>query len=295
MKTRTTFEVRMLLKDARPAQADLARCLLANFGIPPEQVAEEARGGRTTLSFFTSSLKKAQGLKERIDASGLKHAYLSLRALKDADWKTRWKKYFKPFNITATLRVIPAWAKGARVKGSRQPVYIDTTFAFGTGLHATTQMMAQLIDGRRGKIGRFLDVGTGSGILALIAGCCGAAGVWAIDADKEAVKTAAENFRLNGFRPRCIKTAGAEGFKARERFDFVAANLLTEDLIRLQKKLSRFLCPSGLLAVSGVHCSNYTVFRRRFHPAGLRCARILQRKGWYAILFKKREGVCLSQ
>jgi ribosomal protein L11 methyltransferase len=285
------IEVKMRLETGHLVQADLLRCVLVNSGVPQEQIIEEVKGGQTTLSFFAHSPKKAQGLKKRINALRLKGVYLSQALLKDTDWKTRWKKYFKPFDITDTLRVVPAWAKGARAKRGRQPVYIDTTFAFGTGLHATTQMMARLIEARRGRIARFLDVGTGSGILALIAGCCGAQDVWAIDTDKEAVKTAADNFRLNGFHPRCIKTARAEDLKAREHFDFVAANLLTEDLIRLQEKLSRFVHPGGFLAVSGIYRSNYAFFRKHFHPGGLRCARILKKKGWYAILFKKEE-VC---
>ncbi len=285
------IEVKMRLKPGHLVQADLLRCVLANSGVPQEQVAEEISRGQATLSFFADSPKKAQDLKKKINALGLKGIYLSRALLKDTDWKTRWKKYFKPFDITGTLRIVPAWAKAARVKRGRQPIYIDTTFAFGTGLHATTQMMARLIEARGGRISRFLDVGTGSGILALVAGCCGAQDVWAIDTDKEAVKTAAANFRLNKFHPRCIKTAGAQDLKVRERFDFVAANLLTEDLVRLQEKLSRFIRPGGFLAVSGIYRGNYTFFREHFHPGGLRCARILKKKGWYAILFKK-ETAC---
>jgi ribosomal protein L11 methyltransferase len=284
------IEVKMRLETVHLVQADLLRCVLANSGVPQEQIVEQIRAGQTTLSFFANSLKKAQGLKKRINALGLKGVYLSQSLLKDTDWKTRWKKYFKPFDITDTLRIVPAWAKGRRAKRGCQPVYIDTTFAFGTGLHATTQMMARLIEVRRGRIARFLDVGTGSGILALIAGCCGAQEVWAIDTDGEAVKTAMDNFRLNRFHPRCIKKARAEDFKARERFDFVAANLLTEDLVRLQEKLSRLVRPGGSLAVSGIYRSNYAFFREHFHPGGLRCARILKKNGWYAILFKKEKA-----
>jgi len=75
--------------------------------------------------------------------------------------------------------------------------------------------------------------------------------------------------------------------KAKRKFDFVAANLLTEDLVRLQKKIISVVAPAGFLAVSGIYHDNYRSFRRRFSSKHLRCVAVARQNDWYAVLFQK--------
>jgi ribosomal protein L11 methyltransferase len=283
-------EVRIAIKQGGHGQSELLRCLLVKAGIPLEKIAEKQEKGRRSLSVFPGSLREARAIGEAVHALRLKDISLSLVPLKDSDWKTRWKKYFKPFNITRDIRIIPVWAKAESAPGAIEGIRLDTTSAFGTGLHATTQMMALLIREDRGRIRDFLDIGTGSGILSLIACHYGAKEITAIDNDKEAVATARLNFRRNKCPDSRLSVADFNEFRPGRRFDFVAANLFTEDLVRYRHKLASLVKPGGHLAVSGIFHENYPSFRRRFKSPYVRVDRIIRRKKWYAVLFQRKEA-----
>lgn len=282
------FECRLIIKSAQSAQSDLLRLVLANLGVKEEDIAERLQKGRTCLSFFVKSRKEAQVVFVKIRALRLKGFSLRLKPLKDKDWKTRWKKYVKPFAITKQIRVVPLWKAGQETKKSDKDIYIDTVFAFGSGLHATTRLMARLIALEKGKFFRFLDVGSGSGILSVIAHRYGAGELYAIDIAKDAIKTARRNLRINQCPVEHIKVISFDDFSVKERFDFIAANLFTEDLIRLKNKLIACLSPGKYLAVSGIYRDNYLSFRKRFSDRRLRCLRVLVQKNWYALLFTRR-------
>ncbi len=281
------IEIRFVFTSASAGQAELLRCVLLKRGLDASDIVETLQKGRLFLSIFSRSPAQAQRLIRHIRSLRLKGIAVSSLRLRDCDWKTQWKKYLKPFNITRDIRIIPSWMKNARIPRGSRPVYIDTTFGFGTGLHATTRMVARFIAAHPAQLERFLDIGTGSGILSIIARQYGAADIRAIDIDRQSIKTARENFRLNRCRPTALTAVDFKDFRTRQRFDFVAANLLTEDLIRLQTRLNACLRPGGLLAVSGIFADNYPVFRRKFKPASLRCLRVTREKQWYALLFKK--------
>ena len=281
------FECKLIIKSAQLAQVDLLRLVLVKLGMKEQDIVEKLQKGKTCLSFFVKSRKKALTVFAKIRALKLKGFALRIRSLKDADWKTRWKKYVRPFAITRQIRVVPLWRVRQNTKKSDKDIYIDTTLAFGTGLHATTRMMARLIALEKGKFSRFLDVGTGSGILSVIAHRYGARRLYAIDIDKDAVKTARRNLIINHCLPARVKVLSFDNFYTNKQLDFIAANLLTEDLIRLKNKLIACLSPGKYLAVSGIYRDNYAGFRKRFNDRRLKCLRVLKQKGWYALLFTR--------
>ncbi len=282
------FECRLIIKSAQSAQSDLLRLVLINIGVREQDIVEKLQQGRTCLSFFLKSRKKALAVFAKIRALRLKGFFLRVKPLKDKDWKTRWKKYVKPFAITRQIRVVPLWKARQETKKSDKDIYIDTVFAFGSGLHATTRMMARFIALEEGRFSRFLDVGTGSGILSIIAHRYGASRLYAIDIDKEAIKTARRNLVINHCWPAYVKALSFDDFQLNEQFDFIAANLLTEDLIRLKNKFIACLKPGKYLAVSGIYRDNYPGFRKRFTDRRLKCLRVLVQKNWYALLFTRR-------
>jgi ribosomal protein L11 methyltransferase len=283
------IEVRVRNNTDQYGQPELLRCLLVKAGIPVERIVEKNEKGRVSVSVFFDSAGKANQAVCAMRRLRLKNISISVIPLKDSDWKTRWKKYVKPFAITRDIRIIPVWAKSLPPRGAGD-ITIDTTSAFGTGLHATTRMMAGFLKENKEELESFLDVGTGSGILSLIACCYGAKDIWAIDHDKAAIATARKNFQTNKCRASRILTADIALFKPGRRFDFVAANLFTEDLVRLRRKLVSLVRPGGLLAVSGIFHENYPSFRRRFKAAGLRRVKSSYHNKWYAVLFKKNGG-----
>lgn len=283
------FELRFEIKPGAPEKMELVRCLLRNLGVKEEEIVEDRQKSGTKISYYTSSAALFSRLKKSARSLRLKGVIFSAISLRDSDWKTRWKKYFKPFYITPDIVIIPAWIKQPAAKRfpRAQRVLIDTSIAFGSGLHATTRMMAQLIRARKCRLGRFLDIGTGSGILTVIAGRYAAKELCAFDIDPAAVKTASLNFKLNQCRVESLKTASVEDFNG-GTFDFVAANLITEDLVRFKKKLISLPKKNGYLAVSGIFKDNYAFFRKRFASSSLVCVRVLRRNDWHAALFRKR-------
>ncbi len=282
----------------RPLNSEAHACalivaVLVNNGIPREGIVETSRSSRRrpTVSFYLSAAGEAERIRAILARLFRRGVHFSLRVLPEDSWKTRWKRYCRPFQLTPSLRVIPAWGRSGKAFPRQGQLLLDTTSAFGTGLHPTTRMMASLIERSGKRLGDFLDVGTGSGILTLAALRCGATRATAIDSDRDAVATA----RLNMGRNRCagvrVLRAALESFPARRRFDFVAANLLTDDLLRLRGKLCRLVRPGGALAVSGILKENYPRLRRGFGGSGLRCERVLFQKNWCALLWRARSTV----
>ncbi|MGE5309011.1 MAG: 50S ribosomal protein L11 methyltransferase [Deltaproteobacteria bacterium] len=283
------IEVRFRLRESGKGQAELLRLLLLKGGIPLEKISEKEEKGKRSLSVFVDSARQARVTAEAVKALKLKGISYSLIRLKDSDWKTRWKKYFKPFNITRDIRIIPVWEQGESAPPGVRGLRLDTTSAFGTGLHATTQMVAQMIRGHREDLGDFLDIGTGSGILSLIACAYGAHFIRAIDNDPQAVETARRNFRRNGCPDRHLRAADFARFASARRFSFVAANLFTEDLIKFKDRLIPLVKPGGWLAVSGISNQNYGSFRRRFVDRRIRAVKAMGRRKWHAVLFQRKE------
>lgn len=274
----------------RANQAKLGRCLLENSGISSLDIVEEAsrpKGAsfaRTELTTYVPGRSHAAALAGKLRRSRLKHCQVLLSRLPAENWQTRWKKYLKPFKITPRIWVVPSWKKftpPAKDKALR----IDTTFAFGTGLHATTQMMARLIASRKGHFCSLIDVGTGSGILAILAHLYGAQKIWAIDNDPQAVETAAKNLKRNRCRIDYLATADIARMGAKQRFDFVAANLITDDLIRFREQLLALVKPGGCLAISGIFKDNVARLKKEFRSPRLRCCASLKKKKWHAFLF----------
>lgn len=282
-------QCRLTLKSSLPGQLDLLRLVLAELNIGQGEIVEETCKGKESLLFYIKKPQKTKEILSRIRALKLKGFRLCVSSLESSAWKTRWKKYARPFNITRRLRVVQLFEPKKKVRESNKNIYIDTTLAFGTGLHATTQLMAKFIAAQKGDFISFLDVGAGTGILSIIASKYGAGSIYAIDLDKKSVATARGNFLINRCLPDYLKAVSFDDFKLKKRFDFVCANLLTEDLIRLKGRLIYHTAPGKYLAVSGIFRDNYKTFRNKFKEKSIKCLEVQERMGWYAVLFKKAE------
>src|SRR5262249_53005297 len=146
----------------------------------------------------------------------------------EAEWRDVWKKYFKPHRVGRAFVVKPSWEPWERQAGDRV-LEIDPGRAFGTGGHESTQLVMEAME-ELAQVGTFLDVGTGSGILALAAASLwpSARGV-AIDVDPEAVLCARENIERCGFGAR-VAASGTPIGKVQGTFDAVFANLAADTL-----------------------------------------------------------------
>ena len=171
------------------------------------------------------------------------------REIDEQDWAEDWKRHFVPTPVGRSLRICPPW--DASGTPGRVPIIIHPGMAFGTGQHPTTRGCLELIEEgmARGGANRALDVGTGSGILAIALTKLGVPEVCAIDNDVQACAIAEENARRNSTSSAMTVTAdweGVEGF-----FDLIVANLFADLLRDYADRLQGLLGPHGLLVCSG--------------------------------------------
>ena len=163
---------------------------------------------------------------------------------------------------------------------------MDTLLSFGTGLHETTRFMAQFIEDNRGKFKSFLDIGTGTGILAIVALKYGGQDVLGIDIDQLSVQAALDNMKANQSYFKAQR-ADIKKYRSKKVYDFVAANLITEDLIEHAQKIVGFVKEGGLLAVSGISLDNLNRSRKAFSTFPLKCLKISKGKQWSGLLFQR--------
>jgi len=269
------------------AALEIIKDILVAQGVDFRDIVEVNEKPFIYLSIYFKSLPKLKALQERIRRLKLKNVSLKIKGLKKDDWFTKWKEDFKPFKITPQIRIVPAWIKRIKPLPKVIDITIDTGLAFGSGLHPTTKAMANLIHDRQRHFDRFLDIGTGTGILSLVALVNGAQRVCAIDLDAEAIKAARKNIRDNGYIAQELLKVDLEAFAPGRTFDFVAANLITHELIKHKRVIVRLLKKGSYLAVSGISINNGPYFKREFRKLRLRRVKSIKDNGWCAFLYKK--------
>jgi ribosomal protein L11 methyltransferase len=215
---------------------------------------------------------------------------LSSAVIPEQDWGENWKQFFKPVRIGSTLVVYPPWEK-ARLKKGQIPVEITPGMAFGTGTHATTQLCIEALEKRvrRRRGTTVLDVGTGSGILSIVAAKLGVQEVWGIDTDPVAVEVARENVEKNGVKAQVRIRRGDVG-RIQKTFDCVVANIDFKGLKRLKGPLIRRLNDKGFLILSGILKEEQDRIRHDYLKTRvLRVVEMKHREEWACLVFKRTE------
>lgn len=190
------------------------------------------------------------GLSEKLKES-LPDCTAEQKTVCDDDWKDKWKEYFKPAKVTDRLVVKPTWEEYEKADGELV-IEIDPGMAFGTGTHETTSLCLELIEKYMKPGDDVLDVGCGSGILAIAAGLLGANNVLGIEIDPVAVEIGKSNVALNGLSENVKVVYGdltkGVDFKA----DLVAANLMADIVKILSKDVAKHIKPGGIYISSGI-------------------------------------------
>ncbi|MBW2599656.1 MAG: 50S ribosomal protein L11 methyltransferase [Deltaproteobacteria bacterium] len=179
----------------------------------------------------------------------------STKTISDPDWGEQWKKYFKPLRVSNNIIIKPTWERYSPA-GHDIVIDIDPGMAFGTGQHASTAMCIMAIEDIMLKSsGReeydILDVGTGTGILAICAAKLGARAVTGIDIDPKAVEIAGKNIVINGVEDR-VEIINRDIALCGGSFDLIAANLISGALIKLHSHLISLTKPGGYIIASGI-------------------------------------------
>lgn len=225
-------------------------------GEPPTILIRASFEERTAVEPLVGRLTR---YRHSLAALGLAGAggRIELRELPVEDWGRKWKEGFKPLPVGRRLLIVPPWEE-APYPADRRIIRIDPAMTFGTGHHATTRMCLEAAEAFlarwRGPAGPLvLDVGTGTGILAIAAASLGAAWVLATDTDPEACDAARGNLERHDIAPRVeIRRGGIEVVDPGSRFDLILANLDTGTLCPLFAGLARLLAPGGRLVATGI-------------------------------------------
>ncbi len=268
--------------------SDVTEGLNAIYG---ELLDEEIIKKDKSLGAVSVYLSEDRNVPETLSALESRFASLGLDVkietlgLKEEDWADCWKKYYKPLHIGKRIAIVPAWESYEAGEGE-VIVSIDPGMAFGTGTHETTALCAELIEKYLKAGDRVLDVGTGSGILAVIASKLGAATVDALDIDPNAVKAAAENCRANGVENVICRQSdlirSAEGV-----YDFVSANIVADIIIRMAKDVGSFMKRGGVLVASGIIEPQAEQVVSVFEKNGFELKDKLDKNDWNAFVFVK--------
>ncbi|HSV43396.1 MAG TPA: 50S ribosomal protein L11 methyltransferase [Candidatus Bathyarchaeia archaeon] len=285
----TLYEIQMTVPSHQLGAEDLLRQMLEQQGFSETQIVTTAKAGHAVLTIYVDRKAVASSVVRKINGLKVRGSRTRVKEMGVRDWRDAWKKDLKPFALTARFDVVPVWNQAQYRPGKRIPIYLDTILSFGTGYHETTRFMAQMIERCSGRFQSFLDIGTGTGLLAIVAGHCGASEIWAVDIDPNCLKTARANFAKNQLRGVRLRTMDFKTAHLDRKFDFISANIITDELIALRDTILRHLAAGGFLAVSGISLNNLPRFRASFRLASLRCVKIYRGRKWAGMLYQKRE------
>ena len=207
----------------------------------------------------------------------------------EEDWADGWKKHFKPLVIGSRLLITPSWLPSGQMP-QRHELIIDPGMAFGTGGHETTRLCLEAVEEVMNTIPapRVLDVGTGSGILAIAAVLLGAPAVEAIDIDPQAVIVAAENAALNAVAAH-INCSTTPLTAVTGQYELVLANILAEELVRLSQPLVERVAPGGFLVLSGILQEREAFVREGFATTCLTLVSATHDGEWCCLLYSRTD------
>ena len=221
------------------------------------------------------------------------------RLVQQADWSETWKQHFRPIPIGQYLMVVPAWLEPDTA--GRVAIKIDPGMAFGTGTHPTTQLCLEMVEeviAPAGLVnparGNVIDIGCGSGILAIAALKLGAPYALGVDIDAEAISAARQNAELNGVSERLEARQGSLNEIRQKVFsisqaELVLANILAPVLVRmLQEDLADIITPSGSLVLSGILAEQSLEVETALAEHNLMLTDKRQIDDWVALMAKKQ-------
>ena len=209
------------------------------------------------------------------------------RYVDDEDWANNWKKYYEEFKLSDRIVICPSWEEGdAELEKDAVKVILDPGSAFGTGTHETTSMCAEILDQVIKPDTSVLDLGTGSGILAIIASKLGAKSVDAVDIDSLAVKVAEENCAINECSNVECYTGELKSVK-NAPYDLIVANIIADVIAEIACDIPADLADDGLFVCSGIINTKKERVIEALKNAGMEIIEERSKNDWMAYIAKK--------
>lgn len=255
--------------------------------------ATENRAAIATVSVYApeaSARKSSARVRLFLERARRRHMFdgarLTSTVINEEDWASSWKRFYRPFRIAPKLYVAPTWAKRFRAPRGSHTLRIDPGMAFGTGQHPTTRLALALLLEHTRRRDTVLDIGCGSGLLALAAAQRGAV-AYAADADPVAVHVTQANFEANHLKAAEIRRArNVPG--SFPRAHVICANITPRVLANCAVAFSHHLLPNGVLVASGFSARSRGALKAAMQAAGLRFVTERASGPWLAHLYRKR-------
>jgi ribosomal protein L11 methyltransferase len=242
------------------------------------------------MQVFSSTPDIEAAIEDLIRSEGLQARIIQIQIIHEEDWAESWKQYWHVSRILPHLVIQPSW-EVFEAEPKDIVLHLDPGSAFGTGTHATTQVMLYAIDYylkhplTASRFNSALDVGTGSGILAITAQKLGLKTVWATDNDPLALLVAQDNAQRNGVRFNHLSTQPLDTIT--EKFDLVIANILAHVICDMLPELKRKLSSQGRLLLSGITHQQFPMMAKALAENKLKLHRILQLGDWLGLVAVK--------
>ena len=231
---------------------------------------------------YTQEDDTAAELVKKAEEQGF---FVTCGKLEEEDWENGWKKYFKPLKIGSNVVVAPAWEDYSPAEGEKV-ITLDSGMAFGTGSHETTKMCLEYIEKYLHKGDRALDIGTGSGILAICEGLFGAGSIDAVDIDELSVKIAKENAALNKLEKIINVQKGDLLSSASGKYRFITANIVADIILMLLPDIGAYMTDDASLVVSGIITEREEEIVKAAEENKFEIIETKREKGWSALLLK---------
>lgn len=258
-------------------------------------VTEEKGRDKIVLKGYLKGKPKAESLLDKVNkyAESLRkldkndiEVKVELTEIKEGDWSRNWKKTFKPIQVTNRIIIKPSWIE--KRFPQKLVIEIEPKMAFGTGEHSTTRLCMKAIEEYLKTGDRVLDLGTGSGILAIAAAKLGASYVLALDIDQDAVSNARENVKRNRAQKIIDLKLGTLSSKIPDdSFDLIVANLTKTQIVKFFEGMSRVLEKGGIFILSGIQTEEKKEMEEFFLSKKVLLKETLSEKGWVCFAGEK--------
>lgn len=247
-------------------------------------IKDEILQGDATITVCTETLEEANRVAEIIGGQ----YKVSVRGASDVEWKDNWKQFANAVHIDHNLVVQPVWVEYDK-KPDEKIIYLDSGAAFGTGTHETTSQCAKMLRKHIKNGESLLDIGTGSGILAIVGGVSGAGKIVATDIDEVAVETAKINIKKNNCENICdVRCGNLLDCVGNEKFDIITANIIVDVLLLLFSDVKKVMKDNSKLIMSGILEERIDEIREEATKNGFVELEKTSENDWCCIMFGRK-------
>ena len=253
-----------------------------------EGLAQRMKGASRVKFYVPDSDEGQKQLRQYL--AGLEEYEPQTVSLREEDWATSWQKYYQPIPVGKRVYIVPDWMRGEPVPDGRAPLYLNPGLTFGTGAHPTTQLCLELLEEVLRPGDKVLDLGCGSGILAIAALGLGASRAVGVDIDPKAADVAFENAALNGIGSDRLSVYAGDVLSDKKLVGklepgenrVVLANIVADVIIPLSAKAGEFMTPDGVFLTSGIIDGRQDEVKAALEANGFTVTKHLERGGWHA-------------